>query len=185
MENQFFSELKRLKWGVLFATLTILYGFGMGGFFGANEKAIKTHLADEGKAALEVQYKGDEAAMNKVVSKSWSYFKRSHLHGGAIGAASLALILLLGAMYRKPLLRTVTSIALGFGGLGYSVFWMLAGLTAPGIGGTGAAKDSLEWLAVPTASMLLLGIISVVVLVVTELFLTSSVVEEKLEEVEA
>ena len=36
----------------------------------------------------------------------------------------------------------VLSLALGIGGLGYSVFWMWAGCIAPGMGFTGAAKES-------------------------------------------
>ena len=42
---------------------------------------------------------------------------------------------------------------MGLGSLGYSMFWMLAGMRAPGLGSTGAAKESLEWLAVPTSAL--------------------------------
>ena len=57
------------------------------------------------------------------------------------------------------------------GALGYSVFWLLAGLRAPGLGGTGPAKESLAWLAFPSAGLLLLGVVALIVLVVRQLFL--------------
>ena len=47
--------------------------------------------------------------------------------------------------------------ALGGGALGYSVFWMWAGFIAPGLGSTGAAKESLRWLAMPSAGALMLA----------------------------
>jgi hypothetical protein len=61
-------------------------------------------------------------------------------------------------------------MALGAGGLGYALFWLLAGFRAPSLGGTGPAKDAFEWLAVPSAGLLLLGIVAVLVLTVRDLF---------------
>ena len=36
--------LKKMKLGVLFALLSLLYGFGLGGVFGVAEDSIKGHL---------------------------------------------------------------------------------------------------------------------------------------------
>lgn len=96
---------------------------------------------------------------------------RSHLHGGGIGTASLILITVLGLMNIRSLIKTAVSLALGIGALGYSLFWMLAGIKAPALGSTGAAKEALEWLAVPSAGLLLLGTLSVLLLVIYQLFL--------------
>lgn len=170
MKEYLTNRLKDVKWGILFSMLTILYGFGMGGVFGAMEDDLKGYLKSEGKAALEVQYKGNEATMNKVVSKSWSYFKRSHLHGGGIGAATLAIIAVLALTASSALIRNILSAMMGVGGLGYSVFWLLAGMTAPGLGGTGAAKEALSWLAVPSSAMILLGVIGSIILVAKTVF---------------
>jgi hypothetical protein len=109
--------------------------------------------------------------MKKVTDKAWAYFKRSHLHGGAIGSAALMLSLLLSFCERtNRLVRGLASAALGAGALGYSLFWLLAALRAPGLGGTGAAKDSLQWLAVAAASLTVVGLITVLALFVRDAF---------------
>ena len=36
---------------------------------------------------------------------------------------------------------------MGFGSLGYGLFWMLSGYMAPGMGSTGAAKESVGLIA--------------------------------------
>ena len=115
-------------------------------------------------------YGGDAAAQKKVVSKSWSYMKRAHLHGGVLGGSSVALILLLALLGTPGRLEQTASVLLGGGSLAYGLFWMLAGFTAPGLGSTGAAKDALEWLAVPSAGGLLIGLGIVVVMTSKRLF---------------
>lgn len=165
------DRLRTARWGALLALLTVLFGFGLGGVFGAFEGPLKADLVAGAEAVKETAYKGDAAKMKAVVDKSWSYYKRAHLHGGGIGAAALGAILLLSALRRPgPLARRGVSLLLGLGGLGYALFWLLAARRAPGLGGTDAAKESLEWLAVPSAGALLLGLTAVVVLVALELF---------------
>ncbi len=60
----------------------------------------------------------------------------------------------------------VLSLALGIGGLGYSVFWMWTGFIAPGMGFTGAAKESLRWLAMPSSGAVMSATAAVVYLCV-------------------
>ena len=50
------------------------------------------------------------------------------------------------------------------------MFWLLAARAAPGLGGTDAAKESLAWLAVPSAGLLLLGVLAVIGLTARDLF---------------
>lgn len=90
-------------------------------------------------------------------------------------AVALGGILLLAAL-RRPSdhVRRGVSVALGGGALAYSAFWMLAARAAPGLGGTGAAKDSLAWLAVPSAGLVLIGLGAVIVLTAIELFTPAS-----------
>jgi hypothetical protein len=170
--NDFSRRLRVSRWGALLALLTILFGFGFGGAFGAFEEPMKKGLADRAAAVLDTVYKGDATKAKSVVDKSWAYYKRAHLHGGAIGAVALGGILLLAALRRPgdPVRRGV-SVALGAGGLGYSVFWMLAARAAPSMGGTDAAKESLEWLAVPSAGLLMIGLAAMIVLTAIELFM--------------
>ncbi|MEH0154944.1 hypothetical protein V6R21_12435 [Limibacter armeniacum] len=170
MQTHITNKLKEVRIGILMSMLTILFGFGMGGVFGAMEDDLKGYLKSEGKAALTEQYQGDEAKMNAVVSKSWAYFKRAHLHGGAIGAASLAVIAVLAFLSVASIYRAICAACLGLGGFGYSIFWLLSGMRAPGLGGTGAAKESLSWLAQPSAAMLLLGLTAAIVMTAISLF---------------
>ena len=165
--------LVRMKIGALFALLSLLYGFGLGGVFGAAEDQIKGHLAQEGRAVFDSVYQGDQAKLDAVRSKSWTYFKRAHLHANGLGTASLAMILLLACIGGAGRLEQGLAALLGIGALGYSSFWMFAGLTAPGLGGTGAAKSALQWLAVPTSGACIVGLIGVLFLFVRAAFARS------------
>lgn len=152
--------------GMILALLTIMYGQGMGIFFGVNEDAIKQQLKSSAMEVRETVYKGNDAAMKTVLDNSWNYMKRAHLHAGGMGTTAFALMIalvLLGASRRVTL---VLGLALGGGGLGYSLYWMLAGFRAPGLGSTGAAKESLKWLAMPTSGMFVLATLAVLVLLV-------------------
>jgi hypothetical protein len=99
-----------------------------------------------------------------VLAKSWEYMQRAHLHGGAIGTAAISLIVVILLIGTKPRATRALSLALGLGALGYSVFWLWAGLLAPGLGSTGAAKESLRWLAMPSAGAVMLATATVAVL---------------------
>ena len=157
--------------GLCLAMLGILFGFVLGGVFGAAEDSLKGYLQAQGEAALTSAYGGDEAAMEAVVNKSWSYFKRAHMHGGAIGTSSVALILMLILLCRPGKLASTAAIASGLGAVLYPVFWLWAGAIAPGMGSTGAAKEALEFIAIPGAGACLAGaILSLVCLVRDRLF---------------
>lgn len=165
-----FEHLADMRLGAALALLTLLYGFGMGGTFGAFEDDIKGHLKSEGQQVLDTEYGGDEAALKKVTDKAWIYFKRAHLHANGLGTAALALILLLSHLPIDGRVRRLTALALGIGSLGYPLFWMLAALRAPGVGGTAAAKESLQWLAVPSSALCCVGLLAVAVLAGRALF---------------
>jgi len=154
---------------LLLGMLTLLYGFGIGIAFGAAEDDIKQSLRDGAGAVMADVYGGDEAKAKSVVDKAWSYQKRAHLHAGGLGAAALALISLLALACRPTLATRAAAVLLGFGALGYSVFWMLAGFAAPGLGGTDAAKASLEWLALPTSGAIVIGALATTALVTLSL----------------
>lgn len=154
---------------MLLSLLTVLVGFGLGGVLGAMEDGLKADLKARGEAVLNTVYAGDAARLSATVDKAWTYYKRAHLHGGAIGTAALACALLCAVMTRSPSwLRTALGVLLGLGGLGYSLFWLWAGYRAPALGSTAAAKASLEWLAVPSAGLTLFGLVGVLVLAVWE-----------------
>lgn len=164
------SHLRTVRLGVVLALLSILFGFGLGAVFGAAEASVKGHLKAEGEAALATKYGGDPAKMKPVVDKAWAYVLRAHLHGGAIGAVALGLCLLLASLPGAGRAHAVAAALSGAGALGYGVFWLFAALRAPGLGSTGAAKESLEWLAVPTSGMALVGLLLTLGLAVRALY---------------
>jgi hypothetical protein len=150
--------------GFLLATLTVFLGFALGGLFGLNEDAIKSRLSARAAAVEATVYRGDAVAADAVLAKSWTYMQRAHLHAGATGTAAIALIGMLVLVGVAPRSIRVTGILLGLGALGYSLFWLWAGFRAPALGGTGAAKESLRWLAMPSAGAILLGTLCTLVL---------------------
>ena len=150
--------------GLALAVFTVLFGFAMGGIFGLNEDLIKDRLAASAAAVTSTVYRGDPAAAEPVVAKSWEYMQRAHLHGGAIGTAAIGMIVVMLLIGTPPRTLRVLGLALGIGALGYSVFWMWAGFIAPGLGSTGAAKESLRWLAMPSSGAVMLATAAVVVL---------------------
>jgi hypothetical protein len=152
--------------GLAIAVFTVLFGFAMGGVFGLNEEIIKGRLAASASAVTATVYQGDPAAAEPVLAKSWDYMQRAHLHGGAIGTAAIGLIVVMLLIGATPRTTRVLSLALGLGALGYSVFWMWAGFIAPGLGSTGAAKESLRWLAMPSAGAVMLATAAIAVLCV-------------------
>lgn len=169
-------DLRPVRFGVLFAVLTLLFGFGLGGAFGAAEDSLKGHLKAKAEAVKETVYENDEAKFKKVTGKSWTYLKRAHLHANGLGTTALTLSLL-AALFLRRLDQRFTlgvTLALGVGSLGYSVYWLLAGLSAPAIGSTHDAKEGLDWLAIPSAGLLILGLIAVLGAFVHQAFVKPS-----------
>jgi hypothetical protein len=151
--------------GLLLGVCTLLFGFGMGAVFGLNEALIKDRLSSSAAAVATTVYQGDAAASKAVVDKSWTYMQRAHLHAGSLGAVAVVLSLVLVLLGTGPALARALSVGLGAGGLGYSVFWMWAGFIAPGLGSTGAAKESLKLLAMPSSGAVMVCTVTVAVLV--------------------
>ncbi len=156
--------------GIILALLSIAFGFLLGGAFGAAESSLKGQLRSSADAVFETVYQNDATKRDAVVAKSWSYMKRAHLHGGAIGATALASIVLLALFANPGLLEKVSATAFGAGSLLYSTFWLVAGLTAPAVGSTGEAKEALGFLAIPGAGLCLLGIAGTLLSVLRQLF---------------
>jgi hypothetical protein len=160
--------------GLCLSMLSILYGFTVGGAFGLAEKGMKQHLNQSGVAVLDTVYKGDVAAKDAVVAKSWEYFKRSHLHGGAIGSAGVAVILAMILLCKPLPIAGWCSVAFGSGAIIYSVFWLFAGLLAPGMGSTGAAKENLNFMAIPGAGLTLIGLTGAIILIIKDALMCRS-----------
>ncbi len=159
------SDLRPATLGLTLAILTILFGQLLGIVFGLNEEAIKSRLLASANPVRDSVYQGNETAIKSVQDKSWTYMKRAHLHAGSMGTTAVALIVLISLLGLSRVATAAISLALGAGGLGYSVFWMWAGFLAPGLGSTGAAKESLRWLAMPSSGAYVLATLATLVCV--------------------
>lgn len=173
MSTQMRSVPRTIAAGACLSLLAILFGFVLGAAFGAIEGPIKQRLDDSGSAALQSVYKGDVAAKDAVVKKSWEYLKRAHMHGGAIGTAALATIAILILLCPLGLVAQLSALAFGSGALLYSLFWLLAGFMAPGLGSTSAAKESLSFIAIPGSGLCILGLCGTIISVMKTTFLKS------------
>jgi hypothetical protein len=154
----------------LVALLAISSGAGFGVAFGAFEDDMKGGLKASADAVIAERYDNDAAKAKAVVDKSWVYYKRAHLHVGVLGTQALVVTLLLAFMSTVALrLRQAGALLSAVGGLGYGWFWYLAGRAAPALGGTGAAKESLSWLALPSVAAMTLGLAIAIICVVMSL----------------
>ena len=157
-------SLRAASVGLVLAVLTILFGQGMGIVFGLNEDAIKSRMKASAAEVRDTVYKADDAAIKAVLDKSWTYMQRAHLHAGGMGTTALGLIVLVCLLDTSRRMTVAIGGGLGAGGFGYSIFWMWAGFRVPGLGGTGAAKESLKWLALPSSGAFVLATVAVFVL---------------------
>lgn len=163
------SRIRLAAFGFAFAILTLLFGQGMGIVFGLNEDSIKNRLKAATIDVRESVYHNDDAAIKAVLDKSWTYMQRAHLHAGGMGTTALSLIILVCLLPVSARALIPISAGLGIGGLGYSVFWMWAGFRAPALGSTGAAKESLRWLAMPASGAFVIATVAVLLLLVSSL----------------
>jgi hypothetical protein len=177
-------DLGPVRFGLLFGLLAVLFGWGLGVLFGLDEHGYRQRFIDEAERnrALYVASAGSEegatAAIAKIDASAWTYSLRAHMHGGGIGSIAIgaSLVLALLSVGRTP--KLVASTLLGVGAVGYPLFWLLAGMRAPALGSTGAAKESLQWLAIPSAGSLFVGGLLTFGLVALDLFLRGRPVRE-------
>lgn len=170
MNQNYLANLKQMRVGMVLVLLSLMYGFGLGIYFGVFEDQIKGGLKADAQAVLETVYQGDEAKMNKITKKSWTYIKRAHFHATGMGTTGLVLILALAMVPAKRIWRSVTAFLLSFGALFYPICWMLAGRAAPALGSTGLAKDELSWLARPAATGSAIGVALALFIILSALF---------------
>lgn len=163
-------QLFPVRFALVFALLTLLFGFLLGGAFGGAEAQLKAGLKVKGMVVFETVYNADQIQLEQVLSKSWTYYKRAHMHANGIGVVTLVLALLFAALPVKGLLQSGPPLLFALGALGYSVFWLLAGYTAPTYGGTALSKEAFAWLAIPSVILMFFGLFIALLLTIKYLF---------------
>ncbi len=163
-------DFTHIKYGVLIAIISILFGGLMGLSFGCCEESIKTSLNSGGNAALETKYQGDRAKMDKVVKKSWVSFKRAQFHSQTMGAIAIAFSLLIAWLKFSPRLQLGISLLSGLGSLGYGVFWLLSGILAPGMGSTSSAKEAVGLVAQASGSSFFVAGVALFAVLIYKMF---------------
>ena len=164
-------DFSHVKYGILVAMMAILFGGLMGLFFGCCEDTIKDTLKASATEALSGVYKGDQAKADKVVKKSWVYMKRAHLHSQTMGVISIAFSLLVAWLNFPARAQMGVSLLSGLGSLGYGFFWMVSGYLAPGMGSTGAAKESVGLIAQASGGAFFVAGVTLFGLVVYKMFI--------------
>ena len=162
------QEFAPMKIGAVLSLITLLLGFGLGALFGLAEDSIKGGFLEAAKLTLTDSATDLEQEAKSLTGRAWTYMKRSHLHANGLGTSSLAMILLMTLLPTSDGAKKVTSMLLGIGALGYSTFWLLAAQRTPALGSTGAAKESLRWLAMPSTACLVVGLLLVIWMVVRD-----------------
>jgi hypothetical protein len=175
--NDLRSQLDPVRYGLVLGLVAVLYGWSLGILFGAGEDWLRRGFVADAEAsrALYVQKAGSEegatAAIKRIDEAAFHYFIRAHLHAGAIGSIAIGASVVLALLSVSARLKALASTLLGFGSVGYSVFWMWAGLRAPALGTTRAAKESLRWLAWSSSGALMVGAVLTLSLVTADLLL--------------
>ena len=141
-----------IKLGLALAMIAILFGGAMGLGFGCCEDSFKDTFKENAAAVLAEKYNGDQSLADKVSKKAWVYMKRAHLHSQTMGVISIVFSLVAAGLLFPPRLQMGISILSGLGSVGYGMFWLIAGFLAPGMGSTGASKDSIGLLAQVSAA---------------------------------
>lgn len=142
--------------GLIFSLVTLLFGVGLGVVFGVAEDQVKSHFE-----TLYTDAHPDNPSSDSVrsTSKAWTYIKRAHIHAMGLGAAGLGLAFSLLATKAGRKTSGIGTLVAGIGGLGYGLFWLWAALRIPVLDSSDAAKESLSWLAIPSAGLFGIGVL--------------------------
>lgn len=171
------SQLHSVRFGLVLGFVAILYGWGLGIVFGVGEDWIRERFVADAEAnrALYVSATGSEdgatAAIKRIDESAWLYFLRAHMHAGGIGSIAIGSSVVLALLAVRSGLKGAASVLLGYGAIGYPLFWMWAGMRAPTLGSTDAAKETLRWLAWSSSGALIAGGVLTLGVVVADLLL--------------
>ena len=164
-----------VKYGILLAMVAILFGGLMGLSFGCCEDDVKGYLKTQAGSVAQEKYGGVQEKMDKVTNKSWVYMKRAHLHSQTMGVIAIAFSLLVAWLNFNPKIQLGVSLLSGFGSLGYGVFWLLAALLAPSMGGTHQAKEAVGLIAQASGASFFVAGVTVFAVLAYKMFVSKQI----------
>ena len=159
------KPLSHIKAGLALVMLALLFGIGLGIFFGINEAYFEHYIA-QGIAANPALHDADSP------EKIWRYAQRAHFHANGIAAFSIGLLLLVSASSLKSSMKNISALLIGLGGL-YPLSWLSMFILAPSLGRDAAhAHPITEALTYVGVGALLLGLAILLVNIFLGLFST-------------
>lgn len=145
-------QLTHIKAGLALVMLALIFGIGLGIYFGVNEAFFENYIA-QGIAAHPALHDANSP------EKIWRYAQRAHFHANGIAAFSIGLLLLVAASSLKPSMKSITALLIGLGGL-YPLSWLSMFILAPSIGRDAAhAHPITETLTYIGVGGLVLGLV--------------------------
>lgn len=120
------NPLDSIKWGLALVLLCLLFGIGMGVFFGINENVFRDYIANGIATHANLH---DEKSPEKI----WRYAQRAHFHSAGVAAFSLGLLFLVAMSDMADKFKKLSALLIGLGSF-YPFAWLTMFFLAPEMG---------------------------------------------------
>ena len=120
------------KNSLIIALSGIILGLSIAIVFGVNEDFFKNRI-DQGIHLNKKYAKVDnkEEYLKKESDKNWRYYQRFHFHASAIGAMSIAVLILIGFTSAPLTRKKILAPLLAISGFLYPFVWLFAAIFGP------------------------------------------------------
>ncbi|AHF08697.1 hypothetical protein [Desulfitobacterium metallireducens] len=136
------SKLSKFQWGLALSGIAVLLAFLTGAWMGNSEDAIREGWTAAAQPALATLWGNDPAKLAGIIDKSWTCLMRAHLHWAGLGAATLAMSVILSGIKAVPTwYKQIGSLFMGIGAISYPISWLMVASNLGTLGGP-AAKAS-------------------------------------------
>lgn len=118
------SKVRTFQWGLALSGIAILLSFLTGMYMGLSEDSIREGWTVAGQSVLGTLYGNDPTKLEGMVDVAWTCLIRTHLHWGAIGAATLVMSSILTRTNVANWYKQAASILMGLGAIVYPLAWL-------------------------------------------------------------
>lgn len=148
------SKIRPMIWGLALSVIALISSFSAGMYMGVFEDSIRAGWKAGAKAGT------DPTQLQTLLDIAWTCLIRTHLHWGALGAASLGMSCIFMLVKVPDWYKRIASILLGLGAIIYPLAWLYVANHLVAIGGE-TAKANAHWIAVIGISCMMLGTLAV------------------------